>query len=97
MWPEEVFESPIKDSDGRLYNSTGHHQNWLECIGSRQLPICGVAVGHRLATVCHLRNIAIRTGRKIQWDPVKEVIVGDAEAAKLTTKEDRAPWKLPQV
>jgi len=30
-------------------------------------------------------------------DPAKEVIVGDAEAAKLTTKEYRAPWKLPQV
>jgi hypothetical protein len=29
--------------------------------------------------------------------PGKEVIVGDAEAAKLTTKEYRAPWKLPTV
>ncbi|HYV32909.1 MAG TPA: hypothetical protein VEO53_17605 [Candidatus Binatia bacterium] len=37
------------------------------------------------------------TGRKIQWDPAKEVVVGDAEAAKLTTKEYRAPWKLPRV
>ena len=31
------------------------------------------------------------------WDPKKEVIKGDAEAAKLTTKEYRAPWKLPKV
>ena len=97
VWPEEIFETPIKDTDVRLYKSTEHHQNWFECIKSRKLPICDVAIGHRSATVCHLGNIAIRTGRKIQWDPAKELIVGDAEAAKLTTKEYRAPWKLPQV
>ena len=56
-----------------------------------------MAIGHRSATVCHLGNIAIRTGRKIQWDPVKETILGGAEAAKLTTKEYRPPWKLPSV
>ena len=95
VWPEEIFEAPLTDSDVRLYQSKEHHQNWLECIKTRELPICDVAIGHRSATVCHLGNIAIRTGRKIQWDPVKEVIVGDPEAAKLTTKEYRAPWKLP--
>ena len=97
VWPEEVFETPIKDTDVRLHKSKEHHENWLDCIKTRKLPICDVAVGHRSATVCHLGNIAIRTGRKIQWDPAKEVIVGDAEAAKLTTKEYRAPWKLPVV
>jgi predicted dehydrogenase len=97
VWPEEIFETPIKPDDTRLIKSTHHHQNWLECIKSRKLPICDVAIGHRSATVCHLGNIAIRSGRKIQWDPVKELIVGDAAAAKLTTKEYRAPWKLPVV
>ena len=97
VWPEEVFEEPIKDTDIRLYKSTQHFQNWLECIKTRKLPICDVAIGHRSASVCHLGNIAIRTGRKIQWDPVKEEIVGDAGAARLTGKEYRAPWKLPQV
>ncbi len=33
-------------------------------------------------------------GRKIQWDPAKEVIVGDKEASKLLTREYRKPWKL---
>ena len=26
VWPDEVFETPIKDSDVRLYESTEHHQ-----------------------------------------------------------------------
>lgn len=97
VWPEKIFEEPIQDTDIRLYKSPQHFQNWLECIKTRKLPICDVAIGHRSATVCHLGNIAVRTGHKIQWDPVKEVIVDDAEAAKLTKKEYRAPWKLPQV
>ena len=97
VWPEEIFETPIADSDVHLHKSTQHHQDWLASIKSRKLPICDVAIGHRSATVCHLGNLAIRTGRKIQWDSVKEVIVGDPEAAKLTTKEYRAPWKLPQA
>src|SRR5262249_24475407 len=42
--------------------------------------------GHRSATVCHLGNISIRTGRKITWDPAKEQIVGDKEAAAMVTK-----------
>ena len=97
VWPEEIFEKPIGDGDVRLHQSTQHHKDWLDSIKSRKPPICDVAVGHRSATVCHLGNIAIRTGRTLKWDPKKEVIVGDAEAAKQTTKEYRAPWKLPKV
>ncbi len=63
--------------------STNHPQNWFDSILSRKPPICDVAIGHRSASVCHLGNIAIRTGRKITWDPVKEQIVGDTEAAKM--------------
>lgn len=96
-WPDSIFDEPIKDSDVRLYASKNHHQNWLECIKSRKQPICNAAVGHRSATVCHLGNIAIRTGKKIQWDPLKEQIVGDAELAKWADKSYRAPWVLPKA
>ena len=80
--------------DVKLYASKNHHQNFLECVKSRKLPICDVEIGHRSATVCHLGNIAIRSGRKITWDAVKETIVGDKEASAMLTKEYRKPWKL---
>ena len=54
-----------------------------------------VEIGHRSATVCHLGNIAIRLGRPIRWDPVKEQIVGDTEAAAMQSRPYRDPWKLP--
>lgn len=96
-WPEEVLETPLKEGDTRLYKSAQHHANWIECIKTRKPPICEAEIGHRSATVCHLGNIAIRSGRTIQWDPVKEQIVGDAEANRLVSKEYRAPWQLPRV
>lgn len=80
--------------DVKLYVSKNHHTNFLECVKTRKTPICDVEIGHRSATVCHLGNIASRLGRPLQWDPVKEMFVGDAEAQKLTTKEYRKPWSL---
>jgi len=44
--------------------------------------------------VNHLANIAIRVGRKIHFDPVREVIVGDEEANRLAYQPMRAPWHL---
>ncbi len=90
-------EGRLERADTRLYLSKDHHKNWLDCIRSRKLPICDVEVGHRSATVCHLGNIAVRTGRAITWDPQKEQIVGDAEAAAMLSRPYRTPWKLPSA
>ena len=60
----------------------------------RKPPICDVEIGHRSATVCHLGNIAIRTGRKLTWDATKETIVGDNEAAAMLSRPYRSPWVL---
>ena len=49
---------------------------------------------HRCATLLHLANIAIRTGRTLQYDPVKEQIIGDAEANRLVNVPMRSPWHL---
>jgi hypothetical protein len=38
--------------------------------------------------------MAVRLGRKVQWDPVKEQPIGDAEAAAMANRPYREPWKL---
>jgi predicted dehydrogenase len=93
--PAGIVQEPLKDADVKLYHSDNHHTDWYQCIKSGQWPICDVEIGHRSAAVCHLGNIASRLGRKIRWDPVKEQIVGDAEAAQMQRYAYRAPWKLP--
>ena len=49
---------------------------------------------HRCATIIHLANIAIRTGRKLKYDPVAEQFIGDAEANRFVDVPYRAPWRL---
>ncbi len=90
----DILKSDRGGDAVRLYASENHPQNWLDCIKSRQLPICDVEIGHRSATVCHLANIAVRLGRKVQWDPVKEQPIGDDEAAAMASRPYREPWKL---
>ena len=74
--------------------SISHVQDFLDCIKTRKHPVADVEIGHRSAVVCHLGNIAVRTKKKINWDPLTETIIGDVEASKWLTKEYRKPWKL---
>lgn len=80
--------------DVKLYVSNNHYQNFLDCVKTRKTPICDLEIGHRSATVCHLGDIAVRVGRPIKWDPIKEEIIGDSEAATWVSKNYCKPWTL---
>ncbi len=73
----------------------GHYRNFLDSVKSRQPTVAPVEVAHHSAIPGHLGLIAMLVGRKIQWNPEQQVIVGDAEASKLLTRPYRAPWELP--
>ncbi|MGE3818482.1 MAG: Gfo/Idh/MocA family protein [Isosphaeraceae bacterium] len=92
--PGDIAKAEPSASDVRLYESADHHLNFLECVKSRKRPICDVEIGHRSATVCHLGNIALRLGRRIQWDPKAETIVGDDEAQGMLSRKYRSPWSI---
>ena len=51
----------------------GHMDNFLDAVKDRNQPMSDVFTHHRSMTTCHLCNIAVRTGKKINWDPVKEL------------------------
>jgi predicted dehydrogenase len=44
--------------------------------------------------VSHMGDIAIRTGRKITWDPVSGEVVGDTEANQLFIRKMRKPYTV---
>ena len=91
--PEEIASS-TEPTSVSLYESASHHRNFLDCVKSRQAPICDVEIGHRSATICHLGNIACRLQRKLVWDPVGEKFVGDEEASREISRAYRSPWTL---
>jgi predicted dehydrogenase len=90
----KLLEEPLPPDAVRLYVSNNHMGNFLEGVRTRKATVCPAEVGHRSVSVCHLGVIALRSGKKLKWDPAQEVFVGDAEANKWLSRPMRAPWKL---
>ena len=91
---QSLWKQPFKPTDEQLPVSPEHTVNFIDCVKSRREPICPVEMAIRADTICHLADIAARTGRVIRWDPQREQIFGDAEAAKMLTRPVREKWKV---
>lgn len=92
--PKSLMHETLGTNDVHLYESPGHEQDWVNCVLTRKKPICDVEIGHRSVSCAHLGNIALRLGRKLQWDPVREEFIGDPEANRWLSRPYRAPWYL---
>jgi len=92
--PEALAREAIGPHETRLYESRDHMSNFLECVRSRRQPVAHINAAVLSDTICQLSMIAIHTGRKIRWDPVREVILEDAGASRMLTRPMRAPWHL---
>ncbi len=68
--------------------------DFLHCVRTRERPFRDIEIAHRAASMCHLGNIAYWLNRRIRWDPDREMIVDDAEAARWLDRPKRAPWNL---
>ncbi len=68
--------------------------SFVEAVKTRQHAANHAERAHRSATILHLANIAIRTGRTLRYDPVQEQIIGDDEANRLVDQPMLAPWRL---
>jgi predicted dehydrogenase len=93
----DLLRQPLSAGAERLYASTNHIGNFVECMRSRNAPICDAEIGHRSASLCHLGNIALRVGRKLTWDPRRETFPDDAEARSYLMREMREPWSYEAV
>lgn len=92
--PEELAKQPLDEGAIRLYQSSDHVGNFLDCIRSREKPAADVEIGHRSATACHLANLAIDLKRPLQWDPATESFASDSEANDRLETPYRGPWSL---
>jgi predicted dehydrogenase len=91
--PVEILRTPLGERDFHLPEiGNDHRQNWIDCIRSRRRPVADVEVGARTAQVCQLANIGYQLRRMLRWDPRREEFVDNAEANRLRSRENRAPW-----
>jgi predicted dehydrogenase len=85
----------VEESSGGGPDLAAHHANFLECIRTRGRPNADIEINHLSTALCHLGNIATRTGRVLQFDPAKEQIIDDRDAAALLTRTYRDHWATP--
>ena len=90
--PASLEYEVIRPEETHLYTGASEHRNFLDCVKTRRPCYYPAEVGHRTASLCHLGVIALRTGRRMQWDPQAERLIGDEEAGRYLSRAARAPW-----
>jgi predicted dehydrogenase len=75
-------------------NAEQHELHFVNCVRTRKRPNSDVEIAHNTMTVCHLGNIALRTGREVRWNAASEQVIDDPQAQQFVSREYRAPWKL---
>jgi predicted dehydrogenase len=73
-----------------------HQQNFIDSIRGDAKPNAEIEIGHKSTTLCHLGNLAYRTGKTLKFDAKAET-TDSAEANKLLGREYRNGFELPAV
>jgi len=79
---EKIFKIKEFGREARFWPRPDiEHRDFLDSMKSRKPTAYHPEAGHRLFSALHLGHIAIHTGKKVTWDPVKESF-GDPELVK---------------
>jgi predicted dehydrogenase len=92
-----ILNSKLGPNEIHLHQSTDHHLDWLISIQTRQPAVTTPEEAHRSTSACILGWIAMKLGRKLTWDPVKEVFVSDDEANAMRSRPQRAPYGIDRL
>ena len=92
--PDALKTATLGPDDVHLPVSEGQEKNFIKCVRTRQTPVSNIDDAVRSDIISHVSEIAVRVGRTVTWDPVKEQIIGDAEATRMLTRAMRQPWRL---
>jgi len=68
--------------------------DFLECVHNRQKFALNEVNGYHSATIVNMGAVALRLNRTLNYDPVKQEFINDAEANLLSNQPMRAPWTI---
>jgi predicted dehydrogenase len=86
----------IRKAPGAKVSMNEHIGNWLATIRGEATLNSEIEEGHKSTLLCHLGNIAHRTGRALKCDPKDGHILDDKDAMALWTREYAKGWE-PKV
>jgi len=92
----EMKPGPSAHQGGSRY----HFGNFIDALRSRKKEDLHAPIeeGHISCTLVHLANASYRLGRTLNFDPIKEEVIGDSEANRLLRDADRGyrkPFRIP--
>lgn len=93
LLPEEKFAG-FKAPEPFIPASIGHWKEWIAACKTGQPTTCNFDYAGALTEANQLGNVAYRTGRKLEWDPVKLKAKNCPEADRYVVGEYRKGWKL---
>ena len=91
-------QSATKNDGTNTVSATGnldlfHFNNFVDSIRGETKINSSIDEGHKSVLLCHLANIAQRTGRALHCDPKNGHILNDADAMKLWRREYQKGWE----
>jgi predicted dehydrogenase len=54
---------------------TGHMQNWLQCLRSRERPVCDIEIGQQQTVPVMISALAFETGQRQRYDAASRTVV----------------------
>jgi predicted dehydrogenase len=96
-WDEDQFGKSELETLYRGKPYEGHKENFYRCIREGGSVVSDPFSHVQTMNTCHLAAIAARLGRTIKWNPKKEEIIGDEQAAKFRPRDVRKGFEIPRV
>lgn len=91
---KKAREFKVPAGGKEFYKSPGHKEDWFAGIRTGKKTIMNIGAAVATANLTILGNISYILGRKIQWDPAKQEIVGDELARRMMSRPQRYPYHL---
>jgi predicted dehydrogenase len=88
----KLLQTVFGENELRFTRSSSHHGNWLDAIQGKAELLSPVEIGHRSCSVCLVSHVAMKLGRKLEWNSAKEEFVNDPEANTYLSRSQRRPW-----
>ncbi|MCC6486003.1 MAG: Gfo/Idh/MocA family oxidoreductase, partial [Candidatus Hydrogenedentes bacterium] len=98
LYEREQYPEDLTEKDIELYAASAsrrHMLDFLAAIENGNRPCADIEEGHISSASCILANLAMKTGRTLEYDPLKRELAGDPEANALLRRPYREPWQHP--
>nr|RZM37000.1 MAG: Gfo/Idh/MocA family oxidoreductase [Sphingomonas sp.] len=90
----KILNSVIEAGETHLRKTPEQHRDWLDAIRTRGLVSAPAEIGHRACSTCLLHWTAMKTGRRLRWDPESERFIGDDAANAMLSRPQRKGYAI---